>query len=141
MPIDPVEQGESAKDPPFEHVFQDGEEKEDAHKAFGGKSRDKQKSRRPKLSFEELLTKYKKEAEANVANWPKKVQSSRLPPKHKSQEWNWQGDKSHAAATYSPFEHQFKCHVDHNPHIFILIHLGAGLIKRHMFHHTLGHNM
>ena len=41
MPIDPVEQGESAKDPPLEHVFQDGEEKEDAHKAIGGKGHDK----------------------------------------------------------------------------------------------------
>ena len=29
MPIDPVEQGKSAKDPPLEHIFQDGEEKED----------------------------------------------------------------------------------------------------------------
>ena len=52
----------------MEHVFQDGEEKEDAHKAIGGKDRDKQKSRRPKLSFEELLAKYKKEAKANVTN-------------------------------------------------------------------------
>jgi len=30
--IDLIEQGESAKDPPLEHVYQDGE-KEDAHKA------------------------------------------------------------------------------------------------------------
>jgi hypothetical protein len=52
-PIDPVEQGESAKDPPLEHVYQDGK-KEDAHKANGGKGHDKQKSGRLKLSFEEL---------------------------------------------------------------------------------------
>ena len=67
----------------MEHVCQDGE-KENAHKANGGKGHDKQKSRRPKLSFEELLTKYEKIAEANVNSPPKKVQSSRLPPKHKS---------------------------------------------------------
>ena len=88
----------------MEHVYEDGEKKEDAHRADGGKGHDKERTRRSKLSFEELLVKYKKEAEVNVTNWPKKVQSSRLPPKHKSQEWNWQGDKSHAAATHSPFE-------------------------------------
>jgi hypothetical protein len=85
-PIDPNEQGELAKDPPLEHVCQDGEEEDDAHKAIGGKGHDKQRSRRPKLSFEELLTKYEKIAEANVVNRPKKVQSSKLPPKRKSQE-------------------------------------------------------
>jgi hypothetical protein len=102
-PIDPVEYGELVKDPPLEHVCQDGE-KEDAHKADGGKGCDKLKNRRLKLSFQELLAKYEKIAEANVTNRPKKVQSSKLPPKYKSQEWNWQGDRSHAAATYSPFE-------------------------------------
>jgi hypothetical protein len=40
-PIDLVEYGESAKDSPLEHVYQDGEKKEDAHKADGGKDRDK----------------------------------------------------------------------------------------------------
>ena len=74
-PIDPVEQEESAKNPPLEHVCQDGEGKEDAHRVIGGRGRDKKKSRRTKLSFEELLAKYKKIAEANVANPPKEVQS------------------------------------------------------------------
>ena len=27
-----------------------------------------------------------------------------MPPKHKSQEWNWQGDRSYTTTTYSPFE-------------------------------------
>jgi hypothetical protein len=103
-PIDPIDQGESAKDPPLEHVCKDGEKMEDARKANRGKGHDKLKSKRLKLSFEELLAKYEKIAEANVANRPKKVQSSKLPPKRKSQEWNWQEDRSHAAATYSPFE-------------------------------------
>ena len=87
----------------MEHVCQDGE-KEDACKANGGKGHDKQRSRKPKLIFKELLAKYEKIAKTNVTNWPKKIQLSKLPPKHKSQEWNWQGDRSHAAATYSPFE-------------------------------------
>ena len=87
--IDLVEQGESAKDPPLEHVYQDGE-KEDARKANGGKYRDKQRSKRPKLSFEKLLAKYEKIAKTNVTNRPKKVYSSKLPPKRKFQEWNRQ---------------------------------------------------
>jgi hypothetical protein len=32
-PINPIEQGESAKDPPLKHVYQDGKKKKDAHKA------------------------------------------------------------------------------------------------------------
>ena len=43
----------------MEHVCQDGK-KEDARKANGGKGHDKQRSRRLKLSFEELLAKYEK---------------------------------------------------------------------------------
>jgi hypothetical protein len=70
----------------------------------GGKGHGKQRTRRLELSFEELLAKYEKIEEANIANRPKKVPSSKLPPTFKSQEWNWQGDRSHAAATYSPFE-------------------------------------
>jgi hypothetical protein len=86
--IDPVEQGESAKDPPMEHVYQDGEKKEDAHKANGGKGHGKQRTRRPELSFEKLLAKYEKIGEANIANRPNKVSSLKLPPTRKSQEWN-----------------------------------------------------
>ena len=70
----------------MEHVYEDGEKREDAHRADGGKDRDKERTRRSKLSFEELLVKYKKEAEVNVINRPKKVQSSRLSSKRKSQE-------------------------------------------------------
>jgi hypothetical protein len=81
--IDPIEHGESTKDPPMKHVCQDGEKKEDVHKVDGGKGHDKLKNRRTKLSFKELLAKYEKIAEANVTNRPKKVQSSKSPPKHK----------------------------------------------------------
>jgi hypothetical protein len=102
--IDSLKQEESTKNPSLEHVCQDREEKEDAYKAIGGKGRDKHKSRRSKLSLEELLAKYNKIAKANVTNRLKKVQSPRLPPKHKSQKCNWQGDRSYAAATYSSLE-------------------------------------
>ena len=40
-----------------------------------------------------------------------------------------------------PWSSQFASHMDHSPHIFILIHFEADLIKKHMFHHILGHNM
>jgi hypothetical protein len=103
-PIDSIEQGESAENPPLKHVCQDEKKGEDAHKANGGKGHGKQRTRRPELSFKELLAKYEKIGEANIANQSKKVQSSKSPPKHKFQEWNWQGDRSHAAATYSSFE-------------------------------------
>jgi hypothetical protein len=126
---DPVEQRESAKDPPLEYVYQDGEKEEDAHKADGVKGHDKLKNRRPKLSFKELLTKYEKIAQANVNNRPKKVQSSKSPPKHKFQEWNWQGDRSHAVATYSPFEQSIPMSYGPQPVYF------------HPYSSYLGHNM
>jgi hypothetical protein len=88
----------------LKHVYEEEKKKEEAHKADGGKGHDKLKNRRPKLSFKELLAKYEKIAKANVNNRLKKVQSSKLPPNHKFQEWNWQGDRSHTAAIYSPFE-------------------------------------
>ena len=46
----------------MEHVYQDVEEKEDdAHRVDKDKGHDKHRSRRPKLSFEELLAKYEKQ--------------------------------------------------------------------------------
>jgi hypothetical protein len=61
-------------------------EKEGVHRVDGDKGHKKQKNKKPKLIFNELLTKYKKETELNVNNRPRKVQSSKVPPKHKSQE-------------------------------------------------------
>jgi hypothetical protein len=87
--IDSIEQGKLAKNPLLDHVCQDEKKGEDAHKANGGKGHGKQRTRRSELSFEKLLAKYKKIGEANIVNRSKKIQSSKLPPKHKSQEWNW----------------------------------------------------
>jgi hypothetical protein len=75
----------------LKHIYQD-EDKEDAHTADRGKGCDKLKNRRPKLSLKKHLAKYEKMAEENVTNRSKKVESSKLPPKHKSREWNWQID-------------------------------------------------
>jgi len=44
-----------------------GRKRRDVHRADKGKGHDKYKSKRPKLSFNELLAKYKKEGEANIA--------------------------------------------------------------------------
>jgi hypothetical protein len=84
--IDSIEQGESAENPPLEHVCQDEKKGKNAHKANGGKGHGKQRTRRPQLSFKELLAKYEKIGEANIINRSNKVQSSKLPPKHKYQE-------------------------------------------------------
>jgi len=42
-PIDHIEQGELAKDPPLTHVYQDEEKRVDAHIAIEEKGRDKAK--------------------------------------------------------------------------------------------------
>jgi hypothetical protein len=84
-PIDSIEQRESVENPSLKHVCQDEKKGEDAHKDNGGKGHGKQRTRRSELSFEKLLAKYEKIAEANVNNRPKKVSSSILPPKCKSQ--------------------------------------------------------
>jgi hypothetical protein len=88
-PIDSIEQGKLDKNILLDHVCQYEKKGEDAHKANGGKGHGKQRTRRLELSFEELLAKYEKIGEANIINRSKKIQSSKLPPKHKSQEWNW----------------------------------------------------
>jgi hypothetical protein len=49
-PIDSIEQGESAENPPLEHICQDEKKGEDAHKANGGKGHGKQRTRKSELS-------------------------------------------------------------------------------------------
>lgn len=58
--IDPTDQGESTQDPPLSHVYKDGDNKY-VHRADVGKGRDWKRSKRSKLSFYELLAKYRKE--------------------------------------------------------------------------------
>ena len=73
-----------------------------APKTNRGKDRCKHKSKKPKPSFDELLAKYLKENEAKCANRSNDDKSSKMPPKHNSRSWNWQGEKFHSAASYSP---------------------------------------
>ena len=46
----------------MKHAYQDKEKKAYAHRADGGKDHDKHQSKMPKLSFDELVAKNKKEA-------------------------------------------------------------------------------
>jgi hypothetical protein len=85
-------------------VKKSGMSKSEHPVANGGKDHVKHNGKRPKLTFDELLAKYQKDKEAKLANRSNKVKSSRLPPKHNSGNWNWEGKSFHAAATYSPFE-------------------------------------
>jgi len=71
-------------------------------KSIGGKDHFEHKSRKPKLSFDELLAKYLKGNETKRANRSNDFRSSRLPPKPKSRSWNWQKKNLHAAASYFP---------------------------------------
>jgi hypothetical protein len=112
-----------AKDSPLEHVYEDGK-KEDAHKANGGKGYDKQRSRRLKLSFEELLAKYEKIGEANVTNRPKKSNHQNC---HQSASLK-SGIGKEIDLTQQQhillLSSQFPCHMDHNLHISSLFTLG-----------------
>ena len=49
---------------------------------LGGEDHKKDKSKKPKLSFNELLAKYLKENEAECVNRSNDVKTSRVPPKH-----------------------------------------------------------
>ena len=69
---------------------------------LGGKDRFEHKSKKSKLSFDELLAKYLKENEAKHANQSNDVKSSKVHPKHNSRSWDWQRKNFHSAASYSP---------------------------------------
>jgi len=49
---------------------------------LGVEDHKKDKSKKPKLSFNELLAKYLKENEAECVNRSNDVKTSRVPPKH-----------------------------------------------------------
>jgi len=70
-------------------------------KRNGGKDCFKHRSRKLKLSFDELLAKYLKENEAKRAYRSNDVKSTRLPPKYNSGSWNWQEKNFYSATSYS----------------------------------------
>ena len=60
------------------------------------------------------MAKYLKQNEAKHANWSNDDKSSKTPPKHNSRSWNWQGEKFHSAASYSPLRSSMP--VPYSPH-------------------------
>jgi hypothetical protein len=78
-------------------------------KCFGGEGRDKQKGKKPKVTFEQLLAKYHKQIKAKDVDQTNNVKSSRSylkpsksPPKRKSRDQDWRGEEFHASTTYPP---------------------------------------
>jgi hypothetical protein len=79
-------------------------------KSFGGEGRDKQKGKRSKVTFEQLLAKYHKQIKANDVDQIGNAKTSRAPlktskspPKRKSRDQDSRGEEFHASATYHPF--------------------------------------
>jgi hypothetical protein len=80
------------------------------YKCFGGEGRDKQKGKRPKVTFEQLLAKYHEQIKAKDVDQtdiakPSRapLKQSKSPPKCKSRNQDWGGEEFHASATYPPF--------------------------------------
>jgi hypothetical protein len=80
-------------------------------KCFGGQGRDKQKDKRPKVTFEKLLDNYHEHIKAKDVDQTGHAKPSRAPlkpskspSKCKSRNQDWRGEEFHASATYSPFE-------------------------------------
>ena len=60
------------------------------------------------------MAKYLKQNEAKHANRSNDDKSSKMPPKHNSRSWNWQGEKFHSATSYSPLRSSMP--VPYSPH-------------------------
>jgi hypothetical protein len=72
------------------------------HRAKGGDDHDKRKSKKAKLTFNELMAKYMKMRDTRIASQPSSVKPSRSPLRCKSEKWNRQGNKSHTLMPYPP---------------------------------------
>jgi hypothetical protein len=79
-------------------------------KCFGGEGHDKQKGKRPKVTFEQLLAKYHEQIKekdidktgiAKPSRAPLKPSKSLLKRKYRNQDWG--GEEFHASSTYPPF--------------------------------------
>jgi hypothetical protein len=114
-------------------------------KYFGDEGRDKQKGKRPKVTFEQLLAKYHEKIKAKDVDQTSIAKPSRAPlkpskspPKHKSRNQDW-GEEFHASATYPPFGLPYQCNMVQLLRTFILIYLGAGMIQMLILLHILDH--
>jgi hypothetical protein len=79
-------------------------------KSFGGEGHDKQKDKRSKVTFEQLLAKYHKQIKAKGVNQTSNAKSSkaplkslRSPQKRKPRNQDWRGEGFHSSTTYPPF--------------------------------------
>jgi hypothetical protein len=114
-------------------------------KYFGDEGRDKQKGKRPKVTFEQLLAKYHEKIKAKDVDQTSIAKPSRAPlkpskspPKHKSRNQDW-GEEFHASATYPPFGLPYQCNMVQLLRTFILLYLGAGMIQMLILLHILDH--
>jgi hypothetical protein len=116
-------------------VKKSGMSKSEHPVANGGKDHGKHNGKRPKLTFDKLLAKYKKDNEVKRANRSNKVKSSRLPPKHNSGNWNRQKRVFNQQHHILLLSHQCRFHMPHVPLVFIHIHHGGGVIHGHILLH------
>jgi hypothetical protein len=75
----------------------------DACRTKKNEGRNKHKGKKSKVTFAELLEKYKKESEAKSAFRPSSAKASRSPPRQKSKDQDWRREKFNATNSYSPF--------------------------------------
>ncbi|PNT62084.1 hypothetical protein BRADI_5g25228v3, partial [Brachypodium distachyon] len=75
----------------------------DACKTKKDKGRNKHKGKISKVTFTQLLEKYKKESEEKSANRPSSVKASRSPQRQKSKDRNWRREKFNLSNSYPPF--------------------------------------
>jgi hypothetical protein len=116
-------------------------------KSFGVEGRDNQEGKRPKVTFEQLLAKYHKQIGAKGVDQTSNAKSSRAPlkssrsplkckPRVKIGEEKGFVHQHHILI----LGHQCQCNMVQLLRIFILIHLGVGMIQMLIFLlHILDH--
>jgi hypothetical protein len=115
-------------------------------KCFGGEGHDKQKGKRPKVTFEQLLAKYHEQNKAKNVDQTGIAKPFRAPlkpskslPKRKSRNQDW-GEKSFMHQQHILLlGRQYQCNMVQLLRTFILIHLGAGMIQMLILLHILDH--
>jgi hypothetical protein len=113
-------------------------------KCFGGECHDKQKGKKPKVTFETLLAKYHKQIKANDVDQTGNAKSSRAylkpsksPSKRKSRDQDWRGEEFHASATYPPFGPPIPMQYGSAPSYFHPYPSWAGMIQMLILLHIL----
>jgi hypothetical protein len=115
-------------------------------KCFGGEGHDKQKGKKPKVTFEQLLAKYHKQIKANDVDQTGNAKSSRAylkpsksPSKCKSRIGIGEEKSFMHQQHILLLGHQYHYNMVQLLRTFILIHLGAGMIQMLILLHILDH--